>query len=153
MKYKLTISGNVGTDKDQLKRAKEYFEKSFNTAAVTLRSKKNLSNLKIRKDLPVGFKKTFRKDDAKKYLTVLAKTINVNQAKYSNNTFTIGVPDHHLLKLQQYRVDAPNFGLLFVITLEPPGTRCYRRKYKVPQSRNKLILSESDARFALTQLL
>lgn len=152
MHYKITVSTNVGTDKEELKKVKAHFIKLFGSA-VQIVSKTNVASFKVRKGIVIGYKKTFRKQLATKLLSSLVRATDFNSASYSNNSFTIGISDHHYLKLQPYRVEVPSFGLLFVISLEPMGTRVYRRKYPRPLCKNKLIMSQSVARFNLNKII
>lgn len=130
---KITLNFGAGKEKAKLERGMKVLEIISGRKPVQTYAKKRIPTWGLRPGLPIGCKITLRKDPASQLLKRLLYAKNFELApknfdKRGNVSF--GVPEY--IDIEEIKYD-PNIGVVGLevsVTLEKPGYRVKKRRYK-----------------------
>lgn len=130
---KVTVNICVGNDKQGMVKAEKLLKKLTEKTPVKTCAKKRLATWQIRPGLPIGYKVTLRRDDAKKFLKWIldskGKKINKKCIDRSSN-FSIGFHEYLDLNGMKYDADIGIMGFEVMATFSRPGYRIKVRGLK-----------------------
>jgi len=131
---KVTVNICVGNDKAGMVKAEKLLKKLTNKTPVKNTAKKRMATWQIRPGLPIGYKVTLRKDDAKKFLQWVldskGKTLKASSLDSSGN-FSIGFHEYLDLNGMKYDSEIGIFGFEVMVTFVKPGYRIKSRRLRV----------------------
>jgi large subunit ribosomal protein L5 len=142
---KVTVNVGCAGDLDKIERAKKMLEWLTGQKPVITYSKKR-STFGIAKGKPVGVKVTLRRKKAEEFLKKVleAKKNTISASQIDNGTFSIGVAEYIELPGVKYQHDIGSLGFDFCVTLERPGYRVKKRKFKKTKIGKKHIITRED---------
>lgn len=135
---KVTVNVCVGNDKQGMVKAEKLLKKLTNKTPVKNTAKKRLATWQIRPGLPIGYKVTLRREDAKNFLKWIldskGKKFN-SKSIDKNGNFSIGFHEYLDLSGMKYDADIGIMGFELMATFTRPGFRIKSRRLvssKVP---------------------
>lgn len=123
---KLTVNICVGNDKQGMVKAEKLLKKLTGKTPVKSTAKKRLATWQIRPGLPIGYKVTLRREDAKKFLQWVldSKGKKFKASSVDNNSnFSVGVHEYLDLNGMKYDADIGIMGFEIMATFTRPGFR------------------------------
>jgi ribosomal protein L5 len=98
---------------------------------VTTKCHRPCATFKTKKNKPMGFKITLRKDRMIEFIRYLLEQVKdlESRLKFNNNTFFMGLKDHRLLKLERYNYKAPNYGFNIALVINTKTSHIYDRRF------------------------
>ncbi len=136
---KVTVNICVGNDKQGMIKAEKLLRKLTDKTPVKTSAKKRIAQYQIRPGLPIGYKVTLRKDEAKKFLQWVfdSKGKKFNPKSIDDNgNFSIGFAEYLDLNGMKYDADLGIMGFEVMVTFVRAGFRIKSRSIrptKVPQ--------------------
>ncbi len=129
---KVTINAGAGEAGPKLEKSKAMLEKITGKKVVITRTHKR-STFGVAKDRPIGVKVTLRGNDAMETLKRLLGAID-NKLKTSqfdaNGNFSFGIAEYIHVPGMKYDPDIGILGFDVCVTLERPGYRVKKRRYR-----------------------
>lgn len=130
---KVTVNICVGNDKQGMVKAEKLLKKITEKTPVKSCAKKRLAGWQIRPGLPIGYKVTLRREDAKKFLQWVldskGKKFKASSVDKSSN-FSIGVHEYLDLNGMKYDADIGIMGFELMATFIRRGFRVKTRNIK-----------------------
>lgn len=136
---KVTVNICVGNDKHGMIKAEKLLRKLTEKTPVKTCAKRRLATWQIRPGLPIGYKVTLRRDDAKKFLKWVldSKGKKITQKGFDQSSnFSIGFHEYLDLNGMKYDADIGIMGFEVMATFTRPGYRIRVRNIrsaKIPQ--------------------
>lgn len=136
---KVTVNICVGNDKTGMVKAEKLLEKITGKTPVKNTAKRRLAAWQIRPGLPIGYKVTLRREDAKKFLAWVLESKGKKFKGSSidkNGNFSLGVNEYLDLNGLKYDSEIGIMGFELMVTFIRRGFRIKSRnllKAKVPQ--------------------
>jgi len=144
---KITLNIGCGDNKDKLDRAKILLEKISGKRAVITKTHRRTTFGMARKK-PIGVKVTIRKEITREFLRKVFESVG-NQLKASQFTedgnFSIGIKEYIDIPGIKYDPDIGIMGMDVCVTLERPGYRVKRRRYKKSKIGKKHMITKEEA--------
>jgi large subunit ribosomal protein L5 len=145
---KVTLNIGAGTSQDKLEKATKLLASLTGSKPVQTKSSKRIPTWGVRPGLKIGCKVTLRKKKTELLTSLFAAVNNrINASKFSNGTFSFGVPEHIDIPGVKYDPEIGILGLDVAITLERPGFRIKRKKAPRKISKKHLITKEEAIAF------
>ncbi len=136
---KVTVNICVGNDKQGMVKAEKLLKKITEKTPVKSSAKKRIATYQIRPGLPIGYKVTLRREDAKKFLQWIldskGKKFKANSID-NNSNFSVGFHEYLDLNGMKYDADIGIMGFEVMVTFSRAGFRIKSRllkKSKVPK--------------------
>ncbi len=147
---KVTLNMGVGEPGEKLELAKELLEKISGTKAVKTKAKKRVPSWGIRPGLEIGVKTTVRGEKAVELLKKLFAAVN-NRISASNfddhGNLSFGIKEYIHIPGMKYDPKYGIVGLDVCVTLERPGYRVKRRRFKSKIGKRHLITKDEAIQF------
>lgn len=149
---KLVVSMGLGNRSfSQIQKVKQHFQKIFASVlgeekpqkATITKCVKSNAKFKIRKGNPCGLKITLRKKRLIGMLMLMRKYFEMESFNPNNNTFSFGIKDHRLLRLERYNYQAPEYGFSIHLVSSPICNRVYNRRINRNKSSTSVISKEN----------
>ncbi len=144
---KITLNIGAGKDEGLLKRGLVLLGKLSPLTPIKTVAKKRIPTWGLRPGLAIGAKVTVRKDceDLLKRLLV-AKDNELKESCFdSKGNFSFGIPEYIDIEGLEYDPELKILGLEVAVTLEKPGFRIKRRKFKPSKIGTKHMITKSQA--------
>ena len=142
---KVTLNMGCGGDKVKIEKAEKFLEKfTGEKTKITLSPKR--STFGLAKGKPTGVMVTIRKDTAEKILKDALKAVDmkIKKSQINAGNFSFGVKES--IDLPNFKYD-PEIGIVgfdVCVTLERPGYRVKRRRYKKAKIGKKHLISKEE---------
>ncbi len=144
---KVTINMGCGSDRDKLERAQKLLEKLTGRKVVITKTHKR-TTFGMARNRPIGVKVTLRGKEAEEFLkkvfTAVENKIKASQFDEFGN-FSIGIKEYIDLPGVKYDPEIGILGMDVCVTLERPGYRVKRRKYKKSKVGKNHIITKEEA--------
>lgn len=130
---KVTVNVCVGNDKQGMEKAAKLLEKITGKTPVKNCAKRRLAAWQIRPGLPIGYKVTLRREDAKKFLQWVLDSKGKKFKSSSidkNGNFSLGVHEYLDLNGMKYDADIGIIGFELMATFVRRGFRVKSRLLK-----------------------
>jgi len=144
---KVTVNVCVGNDKLGMVKAEKLLKKLTDKTPVKNTAKKRLATWQIRPGLPIGYKVTLRREDAKKFLKWVldskGKKLKANSLDTSSN-FSIGFHEYLDLIGMKYDAEIGIMGFEIMVTFVRPGFRIKERRLRAAKVPKKHRVSNTE---------
>lgn len=145
---KVTLNIGAGKDQARLEKGIKLIKHITNISPVKTITKKRIPSWGVRPGLPIGCKLTIRDGSNKELIKRLLKA-KANKLVMSNfdenGSIAFGIHEYIDIPQVAYNPEVGLMGLQVCITLERPGFRIKRRKYKAKKLPEKQRISRDDA--------
>jgi len=144
---KVTINIGCGNDREKLERAKKLLEKLTNRKVVITKTKRR-TTFGMARNRPIGVKVTLRGKEAVDFLKRVLEAVDFRLAESQFDefgNFSIGVKEYIDLPGVKYDPDIGIIGMDVCVTLERPGNRVKRKKYKKSKIGKNHIIKKDEA--------
>ncbi len=153
---KVTLNVGAGEAGEKLERSKMMIEKIAEGAKVVVTHTHKRSTFGVAKNRPIGVKVTLRGEKA---FEILQKLVKANDGKLkasqfdSNGNFSFGIKEYIDIPGMKYDPDIGILGFDVCVTLERPGFRVKRRRFRRSQvGRSHRITREEAMEWAASNL-
>lgn len=130
---KVTLNYGAGKDQAKLEKGMKILEVISGRKPVQTRAKKRIPSWGLRPGLPIGCKITLRKDAAKQLLKKLlyARNFELHPKNFDEaGNVSFGIPEYIDIEGVKYDPNIGVVGLEVSVTLQKPGYRVKKRRYK-----------------------
>lgn len=138
----------VGSNWERLQKAVKLLETLTNQKPVIRKAKKTIKGFGISKGTPISCMVTLRGERAVEFLKRAFEAIGF-KLKSTNfderGNFAFGIVEHLDLPGTKYDPQIGIFGLDVIVSLERPGYRVKRRKYRRSKVGKKALISREEA--------
>ncbi len=145
---KVTVNMCVGEGGENLAKAENLMEELTGQKPKRNFSKVNEPSFGIRKGLPIACKVTLRKELADKFLEKAFPAVE-KQLKLSSfdshGNVSFGIKEHIDIPGVRYDPKVGIFGMDVSLTIERPGYRIKRRKFRSTRPSKKHLLTQGDS--------
>ena len=152
---KITLNKGVGEAGENLKKATKLLNTISSRKPISNVSSKRIPKWGVRPGLEIGTKVTIRGKDAEELLKRLFVAVE-NRIKPTSfgedGNFSFGIPEYLEIPGVQYDPEIGIVGLEVAVTLERPGYRVKKRKYRKSKiGKNHLIAKEESMDYVKTK--
>lgn len=145
---KITLNMGVGEAGEKVKKATKLLFNISGSKPICTKSNKRIPTWGVRPGLELGVKVTLRKKKAVELLKRLFSAIenNLNPKSFDKEgNFSFGIPEYIDIPDVNYDVEIGIVGLEVAVTLERPGYRIKRRKFKKSKIGKNHIITKNEA--------
>jgi len=145
---KITLNMGLGEAGEKVKKATKLLSTISGSKPICTKSNKRIPTWGVRPGLELGVKVTLRKKKAVELLKRLFAAIenNLNPKSFDKEgNFSFGIPEYIDIPDVKYDVAIGIVGLEVAVTLERPGYRIKKRKFKRSKIGKKHIITKNEA--------
>ena len=143
---KLTLNIGAGEAGDKLDKASSLLNAITKKKPIQTKSYKRIPTLGVRPGLAIGTKVTIRRQSEellKRLFTAVNNTLK--SSRFSENTFSFGVPEYIDIPGTKYDANIGIIGLEVAVTLERKGYRIKRRRIQTKKIPKAHSISKEEA--------
>jgi len=142
---KVTLNMGCGSDQDKLKRAVKLLNILTGQKPLITRTKKR-TTFGMAQKKSIGVKVTLRNDKAEKFLKDALSVVDkeLKEGQINDGNFSIGIKEYIDLPNINYDPEIGIMGMDVSVTLERPGFRVKRRRFKKSKVGKKHLISKDE---------
>jgi large subunit ribosomal protein L5 len=145
---KITLNIGAGKDQTRLDKGMKLLQNLTGVKPIKTFAKKRIPNWGLRPGLPIGCKLTLRKNTAIEILTKLLKAVD-NKLKPTqfdaNGNVAFGIAEYIDIPGAKYDPSIGIMGLEVCVTLERPGFRIKRRRFRKRKISARHAITKEEA--------